>query len=116
MLFAVPPNNKCAGPLYEIVFMLGQWLRQHVRDRVNLVWTTYEQTFIQAFGPKLHEVVVEFASREIDGHGSNRCFGRHRRHCYEGGFERPFDLLISFPPYAAAFRSEQTFRPTGAAS
>jgi sulfide:quinone oxidoreductase len=109
VLFAVPPNNKCSGPLYEIVFMLDTWLRrQHVRDRVDLVWTTYEQTFIQAFGPKLHDVVVEeFASRGIDGHtaeplvsvdtGLARC---------EGGLERPFDLLISFPPYAAAFRSD----------
>ena len=36
VLFAVPPNNKCAGPLYEIVFMLETWLRrQHVRDRVR---------------------------------------------------------------------------------
>jgi hypothetical protein len=28
VLFVVPPNNKCAGPLYEIVFMLDTWLRR----------------------------------------------------------------------------------------
>ncbi|MCS7313643.1 MAG: FAD-dependent oxidoreductase, partial [Acidobacteria bacterium] len=33
VLFLVPPNNKCSGPLYEIVFMLDTWLRRHgVRD------------------------------------------------------------------------------------
>lgn len=34
VLFLVPPNNKCSGPLYEIVFMLETWLRrQRARPR-----------------------------------------------------------------------------------
>jgi len=34
ILFVVPPFNKCAGPLYELVFMIETWLRrQGVRDR-----------------------------------------------------------------------------------
>src|SRR3990172_8088147 len=34
VLFVVPANNKCAGPLYEIVFMLETWLRREgVRER-----------------------------------------------------------------------------------
>ena len=70
VLFLVPPNNKCAGPLYEVVLMLETWLRrQGARDQVDIAWSTYEQTYIQAFGPRLHDVVThEFAERGIDGH------------------------------------------------
>jgi sulfide:quinone oxidoreductase len=107
VLFAVPPNNKCAGPLYEIVFMLETWLRRHgARDHVNLVYTTYEQTFVQAFGPKLHDVVrEEFASRGIVGETDRRLeevtpwVAR-----YEDGQTKPYDLLVAFPPYVAAVR------------
>lgn len=52
VLFLIPPNNKCAGPLYEIVMMFETWLRrQHVREHVQIEWSTFEQTYIQAFGP-----------------------------------------------------------------
>ena len=74
VLFLVPPNNKCSGPLYEIVLMLETWLRrEHARDRVDITWSTYERSFIQAFGPRLHDVVDrEFAERGIDGHTGSR--------------------------------------------
>lgn len=107
VLFAVPSGNKCAGPLYEIVFMLETWLRRRgVRDRVELTWTTFEQTFIQAFGPKLHEVVTaEFAARGIEGHTDWSLVavepGEAR---YANGETRTFDLLVSFPPYVASVR------------
>ena len=70
ILFLVPPNNKCSGPLYEIVMMLETWLRrQDVRGMVDITWSTYEHGFIQAFGPRLHELVEgEFRERGIDGH------------------------------------------------
>ena len=70
VLFLVPPNNKCSGPLYEIVLMLETWLRRaHARDHVDITWSTYERSFIQAFGPRLHDVVTgEFSERGIDGH------------------------------------------------
>jgi sulfide:quinone oxidoreductase len=105
VLFLVPPNNKCAGPLYEIVFMVETWLRkQHIRDRVSIVYTTYEQTFIQAFGPKLHDVVTEeFASRGIEGHTGWRVAEVAAEEArYENGERERFDLLIAFPPYVAA--------------
>lgn len=105
VLFAVPPGNKCSGPLYEIVFMLETWLRRKgVRDHVRLEYTTYERSFIQAFGPKLHEVVIdEFASREIFGRTDVRLVEvEPGTAVYEGGERRPFDLLIAFPPYVAA--------------
>jgi sulfide:quinone oxidoreductase len=107
VLFVVPANNKCAGPLYEIVFMLETWLRRKkVRDRVKLTYSTFEQSFIQAFGPRLHEVVSdEFGERSIEGHigevVEEVVDGEAR---FAGGTVRKFDELISFPPYVAAVR------------
>ena len=105
VLFLVPPNNKCAGPLYEIVLMLETWLRRRgAREGVEIVWSTYEETYIQAFGPRLHEVVErEFERRGIRG---------HRRHVvewvepdvvgYTNGARLEYDLLVAFPPYVAS--------------
>ena len=107
LLFLVPPNNRCSGPLYEIVMMTDTWLRrQKVRDRVDITWTTYEDGFIQAFGPRLNTVVTdEFEERGISGH---KVFvvthvepgAVH----YQNGERRKFDLLVSFPPYVAGQR------------
>jgi sulfide:quinone oxidoreductase len=107
LLFAVPPNNKCAGPLYEMVMMTETWLRrQGVREHVEIEWTTFEGSYIQAFGPKLHDVVEkEFTDRGVAGHAGWRLSevepGRAR---YENGQHRDFDLLVAFPPYVAAVR------------
>ncbi len=105
VLFVVPPHNKCSGPLYEIVFMLDTWLRkQGIRSRVSMTYTTYEKSYIQAFGPRLHAVVTEeFERRGIVGRTQyvvervepGRVF-------YRNGEVLPYDLLISFPPYVAA--------------
>lgn len=105
VLFLVPPNNKCSGPLYEIVMMFETWLRQgSVRNFVGITWSTYESNYIQAFGPELHRhVSYEFDRRGIAGHTD---FAAHRvehdRVLYRNGKELPFDLLVSFPPYVAA--------------
>ena len=105
VLFLVPPNNKCSGPLYEMVFMLDSWLRKkRVRDKVEIGYTTYEAHFIQAFGPRLHEVVTkQFAERGITGRNSmvveKVTDGAVQ---YVGGEELPFNLLITFPAYAAS--------------
>jgi sulfide:quinone oxidoreductase len=107
VLFLVPPNNKCSGPLYEIVFMLETWLRrENARDLVDITWSTYEHEFIQAFGPRLHELVTdEFSERGIDGHTEEVVTevgpGAVR---YAGGLTREFDELIAFPPYVSAVR------------
>ena len=105
VLFLIPPNNKCAGPLYEIAMMLDTWLRrQRVRDAVDIAWTTYERRYIQAFGPRLHEVVsAEFERRGITG-----MTGMAVEHVsanevqFDGAVRLPYDLLVSFPPYVAA--------------
>ncbi|MCL4286305.1 MAG: FAD-dependent oxidoreductase [Thermoleophilia bacterium] len=107
VLFLVPPNNKCSGPLYEIALMFETWLRRNdARDRVDITWSTYEHGYIQAFGPRLHEhVAEEFAGRGIDGHVEEAAVevgaGEVR---YADGSARGFDELIAFPPYVAAVR------------
>ena len=105
VLFLVPPENKCSGPLYELVFMLDTWLhRNRVRSVVDIAWSTYETGFIQAFGPRLHDVVVgEFARRGITGYPDyavDRVEAGEVR--YRNGNALPYDLLVSFPPYVAA--------------
>jgi sulfide:quinone oxidoreductase len=107
VLFLVPPNNKCSGPLYEIVFMLETWLRrERAREQVEITWSTYEQGFIQAFGPRLHDLVVtEFAKRGIDGHTEEVVTEvRPGDVRYADGSSREFDQLIAFPPYVSAVR------------
>jgi sulfide:quinone oxidoreductase len=109
VLFLVPPNNKCAGPLYEIVLMLETWLRRKdSRERVDITWSTYEDTYIQAFGPRLHDVVSkEFAERGIDGHTGERVSGVLANEVlYADGSSHEFDELIAFPPYVSAVRYE----------
>jgi sulfide:quinone oxidoreductase len=105
VLFVVPPNNKCAGPLYEMVLMLDTWLRrQGVRPHVRIEYATYERSFIQVFGPRLHQVVAtEFRERSIEGHLHQlvTAVEEGRAH-FQDGRSIPFDLLVSFPPYAAA--------------
>lgn len=107
VLFLVPPNNKCSGPLYELVFMLDTWLRkQGVRSQVSITYTTYEQSYIQAFGPKIHTVAAEeFSRRGIVAH-TQYVVDRVEpgRVFYKNGEVIPYDLLISFPPYVAAAR------------
>lgn len=109
VVFAVPPNNKCAGPLYEMVFMLETWLRREgIRDRVEIAYRTFEHSFIQAFGPRLHEVVqAEFAERGIDGRTETPIAeAREGEAVLADGTIEPFDLLVSFPPYVAGTRYE----------
>lgn len=107
VLFLVPPNNKCAGPLYEVVLMFETWLRrQGVREHVDITWSTYEESYIQAFGPRLHEVVSsEYRDRGIAGHTHERVVEvRAGEVRYDDGSTREFDHLIAFPPYVSAVR------------
>jgi sulfide:quinone oxidoreductase len=107
--FLVPPKNKCSGPLYEMVMMLDTWLRKKgARDKVDLAYFTYEKGYIQAFGPRLNDVVTEeFARRGIAGHKGaivERVDPGQIR--MKGGGSEPFDVLVSFPPYVASTRFE----------
>jgi sulfide:quinone oxidoreductase len=105
VLFLVPPNNKCAGPLYELVLMFETWLRRKGgRDATSITWATYEDGYIQAFGPRLHEVVSEeFARRGIEGHTSWAVDRVEPAEVEFGNGERlGHDLLVAFPPYVAS--------------
>jgi sulfide:quinone oxidoreductase len=105
VLFLVPPNNKCAGPLYEIVLMLDTWLRRKgARGSVEVVWSTFEQSYIQAFGPRLHEVAAaEFDRRGIAGHSGWVVEEvEPGAVSYTNGEQLPYDLLVAFPPYVAS--------------
>jgi NADH dehydrogenase FAD-containing subunit len=107
VVFLVPPKNKCSGPLYEMVMMLDTWLRKKgVRDKVDIAYFTYEKGYIQAFGPRLNEVVTEeFARRGISGR--KEAIVEHvdpGQIRMKNGNSEPFDVLISFPPYVASTR------------
>lgn len=105
VLFLVSPHNKYAGPLYEMTMLLDSRLRRkRIRPQVEIAFATYEESYIQAFGPRLHNVVTsEFRTREIAGHTS---FVIDRVEpglaAFANGEELPFDLLIAFPPYSAS--------------
>ncbi|MFN7921176.1 MAG: FAD-dependent oxidoreductase [Bryobacteraceae bacterium] len=104
LLFLIPPNNRCAGPLYEMVLMTDTWLREHaIRSEVEITWATYEDNYIQAFGPRLNTVVMEeFHRRGIHGIKSVLVSHIEPEHVhFRNGDVRPYDLLISFPPYIA---------------
>lgn len=107
LLYLVPPNNKCSGPLYELVLMTDTWLeRQGVRDQIDMTWSTFEEGYIQAFGPRLNTVVTdEFVERQITGHKGFVVTGvEPGKVYYQNGETLPYDLLVSFPPYIAKER------------
>jgi sulfide:quinone oxidoreductase len=105
LLFLLPPHNGYAGPLYEMAMMTETWLReQGVREAVDITYTTSEDHYLQAFGPRSHEVVAEeFVTRGITG-----LTGHVVDHVvagsvvYGNGEKLDYDLLVSFPPHVAA--------------
>jgi sulfide:quinone oxidoreductase len=105
ILFVVPPNNKCSGPLYEIVQMTDVWLRKKkVRDLVDIRWTTFESGYIQAFGPRLNDAVTEeFEKRGISGH-KEHVVDRIEESVvhYKNGAQFDYDVLVAFPPYVSS--------------
>jgi NADH dehydrogenase FAD-containing subunit len=109
VVFVVPPNNQSSGPLYELVFMLDTWLRRAgLHEWIDIRYATHEARFIEAFGPRLHDVVAtEFRDRGISGatHRVVRAV-EPRRVVYTDETADPFDLLVSFPPYVASTRFE----------
>ena len=102
ILFLLPPNNKCTGPLYELALMIDTWLGR-MRDKVEITWTTHEGSYIQAFGPRYHTVVAdELEARGIEGHtGLIVEEVRPGKVVYRGGTTFSYDLLICFPPQLA---------------
>ena len=109
LLFLVPPNNRCAGPLYELTLMTDTWLRQAgVREEVDVTLATCEEGYIQAFGPRLNTVIAhEFDERGVRGlKGHVAIEVEPGVVSYQNGERTKYDLLVSFPPYVAAERFE----------
>ena len=103
--FLVPPNNKHPGPLYEMVLMLDTWLRRKkVRANVTLAFSTHEATYVQSYGPKMHDVVSEeFRQRGISGYTRYAVDSvEEKRLLFRNQEQASFDLLVTFPPYAAS--------------
>jgi sulfide:quinone oxidoreductase len=70
---------------------------------VDITWTTFEESYIQAFGPRLNTVVTEeFEERGIVGHkGFVVSHVEPQSVHYRNGESLGFDMLVSFPPYIA---------------
>lgn len=105
VLFVIPPGNKCCGPLYEIAIMLDAWLsRKKTRGSVEISIATYEETFVQSFGPRVHDIVAaELAHRGIRAFTGHEIERFDRREAYfRNGVSIPFDLAVAFPSYSAS--------------
>jgi sulfide:quinone oxidoreductase len=106
-LFVVPPQNRWSPPVYEMALMFDTWLRrERVREQVELGFVTHEASFVEAAGPRMHEVIErEFAERGIDAHASERLLEAraHEASFADGSVER-FDLLVTGPPHRAGAR------------
>ncbi|MFG3341276.1 NAD(P)/FAD-dependent oxidoreductase [Glycomyces sp. NPDC048151] len=105
VLLLVPPGNLCSAPLYDFALLLEEWLRSElVRDQVQIELTTFEDRYLESFGPDLHGAArAEFAARGITAATGTAVNAVHPDHVvYADGSTRPFDLLVTFPPHVAA--------------
>jgi hypothetical protein len=87
--------------------MFDTWLgREHAREPVRVGFVTWECSFAESCGPRMHEVAEsEFARRGIDGHTSRRLVEvREHEAAFAEGRTEPFDLLVTSPPHAPAIR------------
>ena len=108
-LFVVPRENRWSLPLYEVALMFDTWLRrERVREQVELGFVTHEASFVEAAGPRMHEIIErEFAERGIDAHASERLVEtRAHEASFADGRAEWFDLLVTAPPHRARVRYE----------
>jgi sulfide:quinone oxidoreductase len=107
VLLLVSPRAGFAGPLYETLFMLESHLRrQKARAGVRLTLASAEGAYLEAFGPKLHELVSrELAERGIEGHLGHEVEAVDpERVSFRNGDSLAYDELIALPPSVAAVR------------
>jgi NADH dehydrogenase FAD-containing subunit len=107
ILFAIAAHDRRAVPLYELALMLDTWLRrEHAREHVDIALVTHEASFLEACGPRTHEIVArELAERRIEGHTNERLVevGAHEA-AFAGGRTERFDVLATIPPQGPAVR------------
>jgi sulfide:quinone oxidoreductase len=106
ILFALPPGNACPKPLYELVLSTDAWLRKRrVRAAVELNFSTFERSYMQALGDVDHEVTAEFHRLGIHG---NRLYAlssvERGRALYRNGAAIGYDVLVTHPPQQPAVR------------
>ena len=105
ILLALPPNAAYSAPLYEMALMLDHFLREKdVRGRVMLTFVTCEASYIEAFGPLLHDLLLERFEELRIAHEPSVMLSKVEAgaaHFTNRG-ALPFDLLITLPPAGAA--------------
>lgn len=105
ILLALPPNAPYSTPLYEMVLMIDHFLREaRVRDRISITFTTCEAGFIEAFGPLLHDRMLQRFDERAIAHDTNVVLNKVESGAahFSNRDSLPFDLLITFPPTGAA--------------
>lgn len=105
LLFLVPPHNQCAGPIYQLLFMLDSRLRRHhLRDRVQLTLATAEHSYLHSFGPRLHQMLsADLVERKIQTHrGWTVQEVMPGRVAFANGDTLEYDSLVALPPQVAA--------------
>jgi NADPH-dependent 2,4-dienoyl-CoA reductase/sulfur reductase-like enzyme len=83
--------------------MLDTWLRREsAREHVDIGFTTNEASFVEACGPRMHEVIEdEFAKRGIEARVAARLTDvRAHEATFAGGGTDHFDVLVTIPPHA----------------
>jgi sulfide:quinone oxidoreductase len=105
VLFAVQAHDRRIVPLYEVALMLDTWTRrEHAREHVEIAFVTHETSFLEACGPRMHDIVDrEFAKRRIEAQPSERVVAvRAHEAAFAGGRTERFDLLVTIPPQRPA--------------
>lgn len=105
VLLALPPNAAYSAPLYEMTLMLDHFLREKdVRGRVMLTFVTCEASYVEAFGPLLHDLLLGRFEELRIAHETSVMLSKvapGAAHFSNRG-ALPFDLLITSPPAGAA--------------
>jgi NADH dehydrogenase FAD-containing subunit len=105
VLFAVQAHDRLVVPLYEMALMLDTWMRrEEARDHVDIAFVTHETSFLEACGPRMHDVIDrEFAERGIEARTSQHVDAvRAHEAAFAGGRTERFDLLVTIPPQRPA--------------
>lgn len=105
ILLALPPHAPYSTPLYEMAFMLDHFLREAgVREQVSLTFVTCEASYIESFGPLLHELMLERFDKRGIAHEAGVMLNQVEDGAahFSNRDSLPFDLLVAFAPAGAS--------------
>ncbi|HYO87161.1 MAG TPA: FAD-dependent oxidoreductase [Candidatus Limnocylindrales bacterium] len=105
LLLSLPAHSLYGSALYEMAFMIDRWLREaNVRDRVTITFTTAEKSYLDAFGPQVHEMTrTQFDERGIVHHRGRTLHNVEQGAAHFAKTEViPFDMMLTMPPYVAS--------------